>query len=46
MGKVDQGVVVLWMARHLYGGPLSYTGFGGHGRQVRDLLHVDDLYDL
>jgi CDP-paratose 2-epimerase len=46
MGKVDQGFVVLWMARHLYGGPLSYTGFGGEGLQVRDILHVDDLYDL
>lgn len=46
MGKVDQGFVVLWLSRHLFGGPLSYTGFGGHGLQVRDLLHVDDLYDL
>jgi CDP-paratose 2-epimerase len=46
MGKVDQGFVVLWLARHLFGGPLSYMGFGGHGLQVRDVLHVDDLYDL
>jgi CDP-paratose 2-epimerase len=46
MGKVDQGVFVLWMARHLYQGKLSYSGFGGHGKQVRDFLHVDDLYDL
>jgi CDP-paratose 2-epimerase len=46
MGKVDQGFVVLWMARHLYGGALTYTGFGGEGLQVRDILHVDDLYDL
>src|SRR5262245_28958455 len=46
MGKVDQGFVVLWMARHLYGGDLAYTGFGGDGLQVRDVLHVDDLYDL
>jgi CDP-paratose 2-epimerase len=46
MGKVDQGFVVLWMARHLFGGPLSYSGFGGHGIQVRDILHVDDLFDL
>lgn len=46
MGKVDQGVVVLWAARHLFGGKLSYMGFGGHGTQVRDMLHVDDLYDL
>ncbi len=46
MGKVDQGVVVLWAARHEYGGDLSYIGYGGTGRQVRDLLHVDDLADL
>jgi CDP-paratose 2-epimerase len=46
MGKVDQGFVVLWMARHVYGGLLAYTGFGGTGLQVRDVLHVDDLYDL
>jgi CDP-paratose 2-epimerase len=46
MGKVDQGFIVLWLARHLYGGALAYTGFGGEGLQVRDILHVDDLYDL
>jgi CDP-paratose 2-epimerase len=46
MGKVDQGVVVLWVARHLYGGKLSYIGYGGHGKQVRDLFHIDDLVRL
>ena len=46
MGKVDQGFLSLWCARHLYGGKLTYTGFGGQGHQVRDVLHVDDLYDL
>jgi CDP-paratose 2-epimerase len=46
MGKVDQGFIVLWMARHLFGRPLAYMGFGGEGLQVRDVLHVDDLYDL
>ncbi len=46
MGKVDQGVIVLWIARHVYRGALSYIGYGGTGKQVRDLLHVDDLYDL
>ena len=43
MGKVDQGFVVLWAARHLFGGALSYNGFGGAGLQVRDVLHVEDL---
>jgi CDP-paratose 2-epimerase len=46
MGKVDQGFVVLWAARHLFGGALSYNGFGGAGLQVRDVLHVRDLYRL
>lgn len=46
MGKVDQGVFALWVARHHFGGELGYFGFGGSGKQVRDLLHVDDLFDL
>lgn len=46
MGKVDQGVVTLWVARHHFDQGLRYTGFGGNGKQVRDLLHVDDLADL
>ena len=46
MGKVDQGVVVLWLARHYFKGELSYIGYGGSGHQVRDLLHINDLYRL
>lgn len=46
MGKVDQGVVVLWVARHVYAGTLEYIGFGGQGKQVRDILHIDDLLRL
>ena len=46
MDKVDQGFIVLWASRHLFGKSLAYMGFGGHGHQVRDLLHVADLYDL
>jgi CDP-paratose 2-epimerase len=45
MGKVDQGVFALWLLAHHFNRPLSYIGYGGTGRQVRDLLHVDDLYD-
>ena len=45
-GNVDQGVFTLWVARHHFGRPLRYTGFGGTGKQVRDLLAPDDLYDL
>jgi CDP-paratose 2-epimerase len=46
LGRVDQGFVALWAARHLWGGALAYRGFGGRGLQVRDVLHVVDLYDL
>lgn len=43
-GKVDQGVFTLWVANHVFGKSLKYTGFGGTGKQVRDLLHPDDLF--
>lgn len=46
MGRVDQGVFTHWMLAHHFGWPLEYIGFGGHGKQVRDLLHVEDLLDL
>ena len=46
MGSVDQGFVALWAARHLWGDALRYTGFDGEGLQVRDVLHVADLYEL
>lgn len=46
MGKVDQGVVVLWMAKHFWKQKLAYIGYGGHGKQTRDILHVRDLYNL
>ena len=42
-GKVDQGVFTLWVANHVFNKPLKYTGFGGQGKQVRDLLHPSDL---
>jgi CDP-paratose 2-epimerase len=45
-GKVDQGVVALWVMAHYFKKNLSYVGFGGRGKQVRDVLHVDDLCDL
>lgn len=46
MGKVDQGVMVLWVARHFWKQKLAYMGYGGSGRQVRDLLDIHDLYRL
>jgi CDP-paratose 2-epimerase len=45
-GKVDQGFVVLWVARHLWKQKLSYIGYGGLGKQVRDILHINDLFQL
>ena len=46
MGKTDQGVVTLWMAKHYWNQSLNYVGYGGNGKQVRDILHIDDLVDL
>ena len=46
MGKEDQGVFTHWMLAHHFGRELRYIGFGGSGKQVRDLLHIDDLLDL
>ncbi len=46
MAREDQGVFTFWVARHYFRLPLQYIGFGGNGRQVRGLLHIDDLVDL
>jgi CDP-paratose 2-epimerase len=46
MGKVDQGVFTHWLLSFVRERPLAYIGYGGTGKQVRDLLHVADLVDL
>ena len=46
MGKIDQGVLVLWLARHYFKGSLKYIGYGGSGKQTRDVLHIADLVNL
>lgn len=46
MGRADQGVIALWVARHFWKQNLDYIGYGGKGKQVRDLLHVKDLCEL
>ncbi|HEY4440834.1 MAG TPA: NAD-dependent epimerase/dehydratase family protein [Candidatus Elarobacter sp.] len=46
MGKVDQGVFALWMGKHYFKRPLSYIGYGGTGKQVRDFIAIDELCDL
>jgi CDP-paratose 2-epimerase len=46
MGKVDQGVFTHWVLSHHFRRPLQYIGYGGKGKQVRDLLSVTDLVEL
>lgn len=45
-GRADQGIVAFWIHSWREGRPLKYLGFGGHGHQVRDCLHPDDLVAL
>jgi len=46
MGKIDQGITALWTAAHFYGNRLDYIGYGGSGKQVRDVLNAEDLVKL
>lgn len=46
MGRVDQGVFTWWVLCHALDLPLRYIGYGGEGKQVRDVLHVADLAAL
>lgn len=46
MGKTDQGVAALWLAKHYFKSKLQYIGYGGTGKQVRDILHVQDAIEL
>ena len=45
-GRADQGIFAYWLNAHLHRRPLNYIGFGGHGHQVRDCLHPQDLAPL
>ncbi len=45
-GKQDQGFMSLWVARHLFKYKLSYIGFGGHGNQIRDVIHIEDVCNI
>jgi CDP-paratose 2-epimerase len=42
-GRADQGIFAYWINAWLRERPLKYIGFGGHGHQVRDVLHPRDL---
>ena len=46
MGKADQGVFALWMGKHYFRRPLKYIGYGGSGKQVRDLVSAEEVADL
>jgi len=45
-GRADQGIFSWWIHAWAARRPLSFIGFGGHGLQVRDCLHPDDLAAL
>lgn len=45
-GKVDQGVFTYWLLAHYFKKELKYIGFGGKGKQVRDILDITELFEL
>jgi CDP-paratose 2-epimerase len=45
-GRPDQGIFSYWIHAYLRRMPLRYTGFGGSGYQVRDVLHPRDVVPL
>ena len=45
-GKQDQGFISLWIWKHMNNKQLSYTGFGGTGSQIRDVVHIKDVCKL
>src|SRR5947209_6180247 len=45
-GTAEQGIFSYWLHAHAARLPLRYIGFGGHGYQVRDAMHPNDLADL
>ncbi len=45
-GKVEQGLVSLWLWKHINKQNLAYFGYSGNGEQIRDALYISDLCDL
>ena len=43
LGKIDQGIISYWISSHIYKRQLKYIGYSGTGKQVRDVLHIDDF---
>lgn len=42
-GRIDQGIFSYWIYSWIQRSPLSYIGFGGTGKQVRDVIHPLDV---
>ncbi len=42
-GKIDQGIFSFWIYNWMLNKPLGFIGYGGEGKQVRDLMHPNDL---
>ena len=45
-GKVEQGLVSLWLWKHINNLELTYLGHDGKGEQVRDVLFIEDFCRL
>lgn len=45
-GKIDQGVFSFWIYSWLRKSPVKYIGFGGNGKQVRDVVHPFDICEV
>lgn len=45
-GKIDQGIFSFWVYQYLLDLPVSFIGFGGKGKQVRDFVHPFDVFKL
>jgi CDP-paratose 2-epimerase len=45
-GRADQGIFSWWIRQWAVRSPLRYIGYGGHGHQVRDCLHPQDVARL
>ena len=45
-GKVEQGLISLWMWRHINKKNITFNGYGGKGLQVRDVLFINDFCEL
>jgi CDP-paratose 2-epimerase len=43
-GKKEQGIFMYWLKSHMDKKKLSYIGY--KGKQVRDILHIDDFCNL